>query len=82
MQPRGSGVLFSRAVFACVASSVNASRLLGGKIRENLAIEFDAGEFQTVHELRIVQAVQTRAAAPMRTIHSERKSRFFSLRPV
>src|SRR5713226_1718347 len=38
-------------------------RLLGGKVSENLAIQFDSREFQSVHELRIVQAVQARRGA-------------------
>src|SRR5689334_7255002 len=38
-------------------------RLVHGEIREHFAIEFDRGELQTVHELRIVQTVQTSSSA-------------------
>src|SRR5260370_42443050 len=38
-------------------------RLFGGKVRENLAIEFNSRQLQSVHELRIVQAVEARRSA-------------------
>src|SRR5215510_8248387 len=38
-------------------------RLVDGQVRENLPVEVDPGDFQTVHELAVIQPVQSRRSA-------------------
>src|SRR5882672_2862788 len=47
-------------------------RLIDGQVGENLPIEVDPGDFQTVHELTVIQSAQSRRRAdpddPERTV--------------
>src|ERR1700704_6366871 len=48
----------------CLGSQFGESfGLLGGKVRQDLSIEFDSGQFQAMHELRIVQPIEPRGGA-------------------
>ena len=72
--------LFERG-FGLIHQRAERGRIGHRHIGEDFAVQFDAGFLQAVHELAVGNLGRA-AAAPMRTIHSERKSRFFRRRPT